>query len=75
MKKTIQLIVVLFLTILCESALDSCFSHPRQFNFDFELDVDQLKFRSCTYFDVKESKILDYEYEEPPHTGIFQIKI
>lgn len=35
MKRTLQLILILLLTISCETPLDSCFSPPPQFIFDF----------------------------------------
>ena len=146
MKKTLLLIVVLFLTLSCNLKDDcgECFTPPRQFNFDivdaitgenlflnetltaeslrvydelgakvefelvfqreryiislneigweleskiytielspdikvfFELDMDQVSSDCCTYFEVKEFNVLDYEYEELVPTGIIQIKI
>ncbi len=41
----------------------------------FILDMDQASSDCCTYFEVKEFKVLDYEYEELLPTGIIQIKI
>ncbi|MEX1382053.1 hypothetical protein [Lutibacter sp.] len=41
----------------------------------FELDMDQVTSDCCTYFEVKEFNVIDYEYEELLPTGIIQIKI
>ncbi len=145
MKRLLQLTLVLFIAISCELKKDdSCFSPPRQFNFDlvdatslenlfvnetftesaikvydetdeevefslvfhdgryilflvdigweldpktytielnseisivFTLDVDQIESGSCTYFEVKEFDVEDYEYEELWPSGIIQIKM
>jgi hypothetical protein len=145
MKKTLQLILVLFLAISCELKNDDlCFTPPRQFNFDivnastlenlflnetfteealkvydetgedvefklvfhrdryilslseigwklepktytielspevlvvFNLSIEQQTSNGCTYFEVKEFKVIDYEYEELLPSGIIQIKI
>lgn len=41
----------------------------------FKLDVDQITSNGCTYFEVKEFEVIDYEYEELLPSGIIQVKI
>ena len=41
----------------------------------FDLDMDKIQGECCTYFEVKEFSLPDYEYEESPSTGIIQVKI
>jgi hypothetical protein len=41
----------------------------------FELDMDQATSDCCSYFEVKEFNVIDYEYEELLPSGIIQIKI
>lgn len=39
------------------------------------VDMDKITGDCCTYFEVKEFEILNYEYSESTSTGIIQIEI
>lgn len=39
------------------------------------VDMDKITGDCCTYFEVKEFEILNYEYSESSSTGIFKIEI
>lgn len=41
----------------------------------FDLDMDKIQGECCTYFEVKNFYLPDYEYVESPSTGIIQVKI
>jgi len=41
----------------------------------FDLDMDKIQGECCTYFEVKNFSLPDYEYAESPSTGIIQVKI